>query len=39
MSRLDIKRDRVMIDIACNDPDTGLFAHCVESIHIGHREV
>lgn len=32
---LDIARNRVMIEIACNDPDNGSFAGRAEEIHIG----
>jgi hypothetical protein len=32
---LDIRRNRCRIDIACNDPDNGLFAHRAEQIHVG----
>lgn len=35
MSGLSIKRNAVMIDVACNDPDNGLFAHRCEAIQIG----
>lgn len=35
MSGLDLKRDLVVIDIACNDPDNGLFASRAEMISIG----
>jgi hypothetical protein len=35
MSGLSIKRNAVMIDIACNDPDNGLFAGRAEMIEIG----
>jgi len=35
MSRLDIPNNRVMIDIACNDPDNGNFASVAEQIEIG----
>ena len=37
MTGLDIKRDAVMIDMACNDPDSGLFNHCVEQISLGYE--
>ena len=35
MSGLDIRNNRVMIDIACNDPDNGAFAYRAEMIQIG----
>lgn len=36
MTGLDIQHDAVMIDMACNDPDNGLFNHCVEQISLGY---
>src|SRR5262249_26261925 len=35
MTGLDICTNRVMIDVACNDPDNGLFAHRAQMIEIG----
>lgn len=35
MTGLDIRRDLVMVDICCNDPDNGLFAYVAEQIQIG----
>jgi hypothetical protein len=35
MSGLSLKRNAVMIDVACNDPDNGAFAHRAEMIQIG----
>lgn len=35
MSTLNIQRDWVMVDVACNDPDNGIFAHVAEQIQIG----
>lgn len=37
MTGLDIKRDAIMIDIACNDPDSGVFAGVAEQICVGHE--
>lgn len=35
MSGLDIRNNRIMVDIACNDPDNGSFAGRAEMIQIG----
>lgn len=35
MSGLDIPGNRVMIDVACNDPDNGIFAGRAEQINVG----
>jgi len=37
MTGLDVKRNAVMIDVACNDPDNGIFAHRAEMISIGYE--
>lgn len=34
MSGLDIRNNRIMIDVACNDPDNGIFAHRAEMISV-----
>lgn len=36
MTGLDIQNNRVMIDVACNDPDNGVFAGRAEQIQIGY---
>jgi hypothetical protein len=35
MSGLDIRNNRIMVDIACNDPDNGLFAGRAAMIQVG----
>lgn len=35
MTGLDIRRNAVMIDVACNDPDNGLFANHADMIQVG----
>lgn len=38
MTALDIRRNAVMVDICCNDPDNGLFAGRAEMISIGRND-
>lgn len=35
MTGLNVRDDMIMIDVACNDPDNGLFAGRAEQISIG----
>lgn len=32
---LDMAQNRARVDVVCNDPDNGLFAHCAQQIQIG----
>jgi hypothetical protein len=32
---IDIRNNRVMLEVACNDPDNGVFAGAAEMINIG----
>lgn len=36
MTGLNVRDDMIMIDVACNDPDNGLFAGRAEQISIGY---
>lgn len=36
MTGLRIAEDLIMVDVACNDPDNGLFAHQAQQISIGY---
>ena len=36
MGGLNIRDDMIMVDVACNDPDNGLFAGRAEQISIGY---
>lgn len=34
---LDVRNNRVMIDVACNDPDNGIFCHRAHQIQVGYQ--
>jgi hypothetical protein len=34
---LDVPNNRVIVEVACNDPDNGTFAYRAEQIQIGHQ--